>query len=166
MLLYPRNKPSHTKIVATVGPASDPEDVLTGLIKAGVDIFRLNMAHGDTEVSQVRLNRIRKISAALDTPVGVLADLAGPKMRLGEIPGGSYDCDPAIPVRFVRGMTTEEPNAFTTTYEPLIDDVHPGDRIILADGTVVCEVAAKETVAAPFIKNNNLCNFSQARSAP
>jgi pyruvate kinase len=142
-LVFPHNRPSHTKIVATVGPASDPEDVLAELIKAGVDVFRLNMAHGGTQQAQERLDRIRKVSQQLGVTVGVLADLAGPKMRLGEIPGGEYKCSPGTPMIFVRGKTTAEPNTFTTTYEPLIDDVHVGDRVMLADGTVALQVAEK-----------------------
>ena len=144
-LVFPQNRPSHTKIVATVGPASDPEEVLAELIKAGVDVFRLNMAHGGTQQAQERLDRIRKVSKSLNVTVGVLADLAGPKMRLGEIPGGVYQCTPGTPMTFIRGMTTDQPDTFTTTYEPLIDDVKIGDRVMLADGTIALQVAEKHS---------------------
>ena len=144
-LVFPHNRPAHTKIVATVGPASDPEEVLAELIKSGVDVFRLNMAHGGTDQAQGRLDRIRKVSKELGVTVGVLADLAGPKMRLGEIPGDVYQCTPGTPMTFVRGKTTTEPNTFTTTYEPLIDDVKVGDRIMLADGTIALQVAEKKS---------------------
>ena len=142
-VVFPHNRPSHTKIVATLGPASDPEDVLSELITAGVDVFRLNMAHGGTQQAQERLDRVRKVSKQLGVTVGVLADLAGPKMRLGEIPGGVYQCTPGTPMIFVRGNTAAEPNTFTTTYEPLIDDVKVGDRVMLADGTIALQVAEK-----------------------
>jgi pyruvate kinase len=144
-IIFPHNRPSHTKIVATVGPASDPEEVLAELIKSGVDVFRLNMAHGTTAPAQERLDRIRKVSKELGVTVGVLADLAGPKMRLGEIPGGVYQCTPGTPMTFIRGTSTTEPNTFTTTYEPLIDDVKVGDRIMLADGTIALQVAEKQS---------------------
>ncbi|MDR0328456.1 MAG: pyruvate kinase, partial [Planctomycetaceae bacterium] len=144
-LVFPHHRPSRTKIVATVGPASDPEEVLAELIKAGVNVFRLNMAHGDTQQAQARLDRIRKVSKELGVTVGVLADLAGPKMRLGEIPGGVCQCKTDTPLTFIRGKTTNEPNTFTTTYEPLIDDVKPGDRIMLADGTIALQVAEKRS---------------------
>lgn len=143
-LVFPQLRPSRTKIVATVGPASESEDMITRLIQAGVDVFRLNMAHGDTSESQTRLDLIRKVATGLGLPVAVHADLAGPKMRLGEIPGGEYLCDPEVPMRFVRGTQTSEPNTFTTTYEPLIDDLEAGDKIMLADGTVALEVASKD----------------------
>ena len=142
-LVFPHNRPSHTKIVATVGPASDSEEVLAELIKAGVDVFRLNLAHGGIAQAQERLDRIRKVSKELGVTVGVLADLAGPKMRLGEIPGGVYQCKTDIPMTFVRGSSTTEPDTFTTTYEPLFDDVNIGDRIMLADGTVALQIAKK-----------------------
>ncbi|MDR3109684.1 MAG: pyruvate kinase [Planctomycetaceae bacterium] len=149
------NRPSRTKIVATLGPASDPEEKLADIIKAGVDVFRLNMAHGKTDVSQERLDRIRKISRELGIPVGVLADLAGPKMRLGEIPnGGSYTCTSEKPIRFVRGTQTGEPDTFTTTYEPLIDDLELGNKIMLADGSVICVVVAKDA-------NSVTCKITQ-----
>jgi pyruvate kinase len=140
-IVFPHSRPSKTKIVATVGPASDPEEVLAELISAGVNVFRLNMAHGGTQQAQERLDRIRKVSGRLGVTVGVLADLAGPKMRLGEIPGGVYQCKTDTPMTFVRGKTTTEPDTFTSTYEPLIDDVKVGDRIMLADGTIALRVA-------------------------
>ena len=144
-IIFPHNRPSKTKIVATVGPASDPEEVLAELIKAGVNVFRLNMAHGGTQQAQERLDRIRKVSGELGVTVGVLADLAGPKMRLGEIPGGVYQCKTDTPMTFIRGKTAEQPDTFTTTYEPLIDDVKVGDRIMLADGTIALKVAEKHS---------------------
>ncbi|MDR1963490.1 MAG: pyruvate kinase, partial [Planctomycetaceae bacterium] len=142
-LIFPQLRPSHTKIVATIGPASDSEKMLTQLILAGVDVFRLNMAHGGIDQAQARLDRIRLVSKQLGVTVGVLVDLAGPKMRLGEIPGDVYHCVPEVPMKFVRGKTATEPNSFTTTYEPLIDDVNIGDRMMLADGTIALQVAEK-----------------------
>ena len=149
-VFLPHNRPSKTKIVATVGPASDPEEVLTELIRTGVNVFRLNMAHGGTDQAQGRLDLIRKVSAKLGVTVGVLADLAGPKMRLGIIsdslyPGGVYQCKTDTPMTFIRGKTTTEANSFTTTYDPLVDDVKIGDRIMLADGTVALKVAEKHS---------------------
>jgi pyruvate kinase len=120
--------------------------MLTQLMLCGVTVFRLNMAHGaGTEDAQRRLDLIRLAAGKLGRPIGVLVDLAGPKMRLGEIPNGTYICNPDIPIRFVRGENTSEPNSFTTTYEPLIDDLHVGDNVMLADGTVTLRVSGKNT---------------------
>lgn len=127
---------SKTKIVATVGPACDGPAQLEALIAAGVDVFRLNMAHGDRQRQSVRLAAIRQASRQVGQPVGVLVDLAGPKIRLGELPGGAATLDLGQSVTFVRGETVREPGQLTTTYEPLVDELAVGDRVLLADGTV------------------------------
>jgi pyruvate kinase len=144
---------SQTKIVATVGPACESDEKLLELIRAGVDVFRLNMAHADHEQQDVRLAAIRRAALRAGRTVGVLVDLAGPKMRLGELPGGQLLCQTGDRVRFVRGLaadaavapqssnpdcipTTASTPDLTTTYEPLIDELQPGNRVMLADGTV------------------------------
>ena len=156
----PRN--SQTKIVATVGPACDGEDKLAELIAAGVDVFRLNMAHADHRQQDVRLAMIRAAAARASRTVGVLVDLAGPKMRLGALPGDRLLCRTGERVRFVRGEAAETaapasggdvPSTavtpdLTTTYAPLIDELQPGNRVMLADGIVGLVVEAVEKDAA------------------
>ncbi len=145
---------SQTKIVATVGPACDSVEKLAELIMAGVDVFRLNMAHADHERQDINLAAIRTASAKTGRTVAVLVDLAGPKMRLGELPDGQLLCQTGDRIRFVRGETSSAPAStaqtisgmdipttasmpdLTTTYEPLIDELRTNDRIMLADGTV------------------------------
>jgi pyruvate kinase len=144
--------------VATVGPACDKHEQLAELLSAGVDVFRLNMAHGSQQEQQARLEAIHGAAQQAGRPVGVLADLAGPKIRLGELPGGQLLCHAGQRVRFVRrpethnaatggrapethkaatgGRAGETPPELTTTYEPLLDELAAGDRIMLADGTV------------------------------
>jgi pyruvate kinase len=124
---------SKTKIVATVGPACDGPAQLEALLAAGVDVFRLNMTHGDRQRQSVRLAAIREASRQLGQPVAVLADLAGPKIRLGELPGGQLALDLGARVRFVREPSGD---GLTTTYEPLVDELAVGDRVLLADGIV------------------------------
>ena len=173
--LFPSSAPrdSQTKIVATVGPACDGEEKLAELITAGVDVFRLNMAHADHRQQDVRLAAIRAAAAKTGRTVGVLVDLAGPKMRLGELPDGQLLCRTGERVRFVRGdaesppaITTQGPSGamipttattpeLTTTYEPLIDELRPGDRIMLADGTVCLLVERVD-------KDSALCRVLQA----
>ena len=99
----PLPRDSQTKIVATVGPACDSEEKLAELIAAGVDVFRLNMAHADHRQQDVRLAMIRSAAAKVGRTVGVLVDLAGPKMRLGALPSGQLLCRTGEHVRFVRG---------------------------------------------------------------
>lgn len=142
---FPANKPCRTKIIATVGPASASEEIMKKLILAGVDLFRLNFAHSGPKQLQPLLDQIRRISAALRQPIGVLADLAGPKIRLGEIPGGEYLCATGGFVHFIRGSKTDSPDHFTTTYPEFIDELNDGDRILLADGSISLEVIGKST---------------------
>ncbi|MFM7920958.1 MAG: pyruvate kinase, partial [Planctomycetaceae bacterium] len=77
-----------TRIVATLGPASESLDVLKQLVLEGVDVFRLNFAHGSHAWLAELVRKIRQVSAELDRPIGLLGDLSGPKIRLGELPGG------------------------------------------------------------------------------
>jgi pyruvate kinase len=132
----PAGRSSKTKIVATIGPACESLDRLKALIIAGVDVFRLNMAHGSCREQEVRLAAVRQVMDETGQFVAVLADLAGPKIRLGELPGGQMDCHAGASVRFVRGAISQQPQELTTTYEPLVDELAVGDRVMLADGTV------------------------------
>lgn len=141
-------KPCRTKIIATLGPASSSEEMIKKLALAGADIFRLNFAHGGPEKLAPILANIRKASEDLHLPLGVLADLAGPKIRLGELPGGEYRCRTEEKIRFVRGLNSEKSGEFTVTYDKLIDELKPGERILLADGIVVLEVTEKDDDSA------------------
>src|SRR5829696_6918115 len=82
-------KQRRTKIVATLGPASIDADVIARLIQAGVDVFRLNMSHGDHDGHRTAHERVRAAAAELGRPVAILADLSGPKLRVGQFAGGS-----------------------------------------------------------------------------
>src|SRR5689334_2891522 len=127
---------ARTKIVATVGPACRKPDELAALVHAGVDVFRLNMAHADREVHQQTVAAIRQVSEKLGQPIAILADLAGPKIRLGELPGGQLDLTPGMEVSLVRTEAGHDPLELGTTYEPLVDELDVGDAVMLADGTV------------------------------
>ena len=131
-----------TKIVATIGPATQSEEIITELIKAGVTTFRLNFSHGDHEDHSDRIKTIRKVSENLNLDIGILQDLQGPKIRLGRFKDG--------PVRVHKGdyflLTSEEVNCTNkianVTYEKLLDEISAGKRILLDDGRV--EMIVKE----------------------
>jgi pyruvate kinase len=127
---------ARTKIVATIGPACREPSILRDLVCSGVDVFRLNMAHADLSEHEESLRRIRTISEELGRPIGVLIDLAGPKIRLGELPGDLMELHEGQQISFVRGEGPAEADKLTSTYERLIDELAPGDRVMLADGTV------------------------------
>ena len=132
-----------TKIVATVGPASADEPAIRELIEAGVDIFRLNFAHGTHEWLHNVLTIIRKTAIELDSPIGVLGDLSGPKIRLGQLPEAGVECHEGALFTFGREPNADDPNWLTCTYKQLIDDVNVGDRVLLADGMVAMRATEK-----------------------
>lgn len=136
-------RPSNTKIVATIGPASDSVPMLAKLLRAGVDVFRINAAHGTIDEFAAKLTNIREASKEANLPVAVLMDLGGPKIRLGKLPGDQIELNYGDTVRFVRGLESTEPNTLTCTYGPLIEELDIGDRIVLADGTVTLTVKGK-----------------------
>jgi pyruvate kinase len=130
-----------TKIVATVGPASRSEDKLRALLQAGVDVFRLNMSHGDHAGHQQVVDSVRRLSTELSLPTGLLVDLQGPKIRLGTFRQGQLVLLQANQ-RFV--LTTREVEGTTEiasiSYKALPQEVKPGDRILVDDGLIELRV--------------------------
>ncbi len=135
---------ARTKIVATVGPACSAPDQLRVLAQAGVDVFRLNMAHAEPEVQQGHVDNIRHLSHELGEPIAILVDLAGPKIRLGELPDDRIFCETDDEYAFVSGQTASGSHELTSTYAPLVKELSVGDLIMLADGTVSMAVIRKE----------------------
>jgi pyruvate kinase len=140
-----------TKIVATVGPASASYEKLTELVLAGVDVFRLNFAHGTYDWFKQIVDWIRQVSTQLDQPLAILADLAGPKIRLGELPPEGVRCRQGARLEFVRELEPGRQDQFTCTYESLIDDLRPGDRVLLADGSVSLRVLEQDANAGRVV---------------
>lgn len=143
MVSYEEPVLTKTKIVATVGPASQDRETIRALILAGVDVFRLNFAHGRHEVLETVIASIRELAADLDKPIAILGDLAGPKIRLGQLPAEGLDLRQGEFYAFVRGETSVAEKSLTTTYPGLIDDLVVGNRILLADGAVTMRVVTK-----------------------
>ena len=128
------------KIVCTLGPATSTQERINALITAGLDVARLNLSHGSHADHLHSYQLVRAGSDAIGRSVGVLADLQGPKIRLGEFPGG--------PVQLTAGdeftITTDDipgdRHEASTTYQGLADDVRAGDRILIDDGNVQVDV--------------------------
>ena len=140
---------ARTKIIATVGPACARAEQLAELVLAGVSVFRLNMAHAGTQEHGRTLEVIRETGRRLREPVAVLVDLAGPKIRLGELPGDEIECQLGDEFRFVRGDQASGPDELVTSYPALVDELETGNTIMLADGTVGMQVVvAAHTPAA------------------
>ena len=136
---------ARTKIVATVGPASNSRQLLSDLTTLGVDVFRINMAHGTLEQHAQTVATIHEVSAALHRPVGILADLSGPKIRLGQLAEDPVHCELGAEFFFIRGKVATRPVDFVSNYPRLIDELDVGKRVILADGTVGLVVEEKQS---------------------
>jgi pyruvate kinase len=139
----PRHR-ARTKIVATVGPACASPDMLAKLFHAGVDVFRLNMAHAGPEEQQTHVDNIRLLSERVGEPIAILVDLAGPKIRLGELPDDRILCDLGAEFFFISGAESQSPSDLTSTYPLLVKELRVGDQVMLADGTVTMEVVGKD----------------------
>lgn len=139
-----------TKIVATVGPACGSQEMLASLVGAGVDVFRLNFAHGSHEWFTEVVGWIRSLSQSYGRPIAVLGDLSGPKIRLGDLPEEGLRLRHGMTVEFVRSADNVQtgviPPRLTCTYAPLVDDLRPGDRVLLADGTVSLRVLEQDSI--------------------
>ena len=134
---------ARTKIVATVGPACGTVEMLVRLIQAGVSVFRINTAHGTPQERQQKFDFVRQASQQAGWPVGILVDLAGPKIRLGPLLTDPTQCELGAEFRFVRGEASRVPGELTATYPHLVDELSPGDAVMLADGTVSMTVLEK-----------------------
>lgn len=131
-----------TKIVCTIGPASDSEDVLRRMLEAGMDVARLNLSHGTHEEHARRFETLRRLAEDGQRPLAILLDLQGPKIRTGRLAGGPLTL---VSGRRVTLTTRDVPGSaelIPTTYQGLPNDVKPGDRILLDDGLMELRVVA------------------------
>jgi pyruvate kinase len=124
-----------TKIVCTLGPSTDTADVLQRLVQAGVDVARVNTAHGTPEEHARRIEAVRRAARAIGEPISILIDLPGPKFRLGRVGAGSLRLQRGADVVLATGPVPE-PQAIPVRLPNLERQVRPGQPIHLADGTV------------------------------
>jgi pyruvate kinase len=137
----------HTKIIATVGPASDSDTVLDALIAAGTDIVRLNFSHGTHESHAAIHGRIRAAAGRARREVAILQDLGGPKIRTGALEGGRpLQLATGDTLRIATGDFAGGPGRVATTFAGLAHGVRPGDRLLLADGRIELRVDATDGV--------------------
>ena len=128
-----------SKIVCTLGPATESAEGIASLIEAGMDVVRLNFSHGDREDHRQKIRRIREVSKSVGREIGILQDLGGPKIRLGELPGEGVHLDPGSTVALgVEGQAGD--GVLPVSYPFLLEDVGVGERILLADGLSELEV--------------------------
>jgi len=129
-----------TKIVATIGPASSSYETLIRLVKAGVDVFRLNFSHGAHKDHKDVIDRILKINKEYDIHIGILADLQGPKLRVGQIENNALVLKKNDVIHLVNKKCIGTMKKIYMSYERMAKDVKVGERVLVDDGKIVLEV--------------------------
>ena len=129
-----------TKIIATIGPASSSPRVLKKLIFAGVDVFRLNFSHVDYEAFEEIIDNIHRLNQKLDSHVAILADLQGPKIRVGELANEGILLKSGDTVFFTTDPAGTTKGAIFVSYRNLARDVKPGETILLDDGKITLRI--------------------------
>jgi pyruvate kinase len=130
-----------TKIVATVGPACDTYEKLMELIRAGANVFRLNFSHGSQEDKRRIIGYIRKINKTEPFNIAIIADLQGPKLRVGDIEGGFIEIAEGDILKFTNDKVMGTKERLYVSYPSLHKDVKPGDNILINDGKLAVKVS-------------------------
>jgi pyruvate kinase len=133
-----------TKILATVGPASEGALKMEELLRAGVDLFRLNFSHGTHEEHAARIKSAREAERAAGRPLALLADLQGPKIRVGDLPGGQIEVRISSELRLIASQTTSEPDTVPVPHPELIQALQLGDRLLIDDGKMMLHIVKAE----------------------
>ncbi len=133
-----------TKIICTIGPASDDPEILRELVKAGMNVARLNFSHGDHEEQKARADRIKAIREEMHVPLALMMDTKGPEVRTGVFEGGRVKLEKGQEVRIVYEDMVGTAEAFSVTYKDLAHDVKPGSTLLINDGLITLEVLRLE----------------------
>ena len=133
-----------TKIVATIGPASEDEATLRSMIRAGMDVARLGLAHNSVDEALERFHRIRSVSRDEGRRVGILVDLPGPKVRAGNFGESGVDVPTGGTIELRVGEASSTSDVIEVDYEFLMRDIQVGDRVTIGDGGAVLEITDKQ----------------------
>lgn len=148
-----------TKIVATLGPASSDEETLRQMILAGLDVVRINFSHGQADDLESMVNLVRKLSEKLNVPLAVLGDLRGPRIRVGEIEGGSVQLETGQKILLTPRPVVGNRQQISVSFPKLAQDVAIGSLILVDDGNIeieVEEIKSNGDVVGRVIQGNQL----------
>lgn len=140
------NNHQKTKILATVGPASSSMEALLDLVKAGVNVFRLNFSHGAHSLHQQVIDNILEINEKYNAHVGILADLQGPKLRVGKIENNALEIAQGDILTFVNEECLGTKERIYMSYDQFASDVKVGEKVLVDDGKIVLEVISTNGV--------------------
>ncbi len=148
----------HTKIVATLGPATSDLESIRGLIRAGMDVARLNFSHGDHDFHRRMAAHVLQAAREESRVVALVQDIQGPKLRVGSFPEGGIELEADDEVELRQGRGEGGPGVVYVDYDHLLEDVNPGERILLADGLIIIQIGDRhgDTVRARVVRGGTL----------
>ena len=159
-----------TKIIATIGPSTSSEEVLTTLIKKGLNVARINFSHGDPEDHLKVIQRIRDISTKLDKSIAILGDLCGPKVRVGKFEGNGLQLVDNTNVLITTEDILGHDNIIPSQYKGIINEAKCGDRVLLDDGNLELRILGKKdnkleakVIRGGLLKNNKGMNLPDTK---
>ena len=150
-----------TKIVATIGPASSSKSMLRQLIHAGADVFRLNFSHAEYSNVELIIKTIRELNKELNTHIPILADLQGPKIRIGNLPGDRMTIKKGDRLIFTTIKGDKNPAKIFINYPDFPKDIKPGDSILVDDGKLTLQIDktnGEDEVVAKVLIGGELCS--------
>ncbi len=155
-----------TKILATLGPASNTHEHIRTLFMAGADMFRINMSHTPHETLARLVGVVRRVETEVGRPIGILVDLQGPKLRLGKLPGGERMLETGGRIALVRSETSDDPDILPIPHAEIFAALKPGAFILIDDGKVrlkIDEISAQNMsatiVQGGMVKNHKGVNL-------
>ena len=155
-----------TKIICTIGPASEHEDVLTRMIKAGMDVARLNFSHGSHEEHQGKIDLIKKVRQKLHLPIAIMLDTKGPEYRIKTFENGKIELKDGDTFTLTTDDIVGNQERVSVNYENLIKDLKVGDRVLVANGIIILQVrelkgnnAICDVIAGGTLSDRKSMNF-------
>ena len=133
-----------TKIICTIGPASENEEILTRMCRSGMNVARLNFSHGTHEEHQKKFDLIKQVREKLELPIAIMLDTKGPEYRIGTFKNGKVKIEDGAEFIFTTDDVEGDETRVSVSYKRLIEDLNIGDRILLNNGLVIFEVASLE----------------------
>lgn len=156
-----------TKIICTMGPATDSEEVLRDLMISGMDVARLNFSHGTHEEALIRINRIKKVRDELDVPVAILLDTKGPEVRVRNFKNGKAELKEGQKFTLCTADVEGDENQVSITYKDLPKDIKVGNRILIDDGLIEMEVlSVKNTKILCQVRNGGVVSDKKGVNIP
>ncbi|MEG0379794.1 MAG: pyruvate kinase, partial [Eubacterium sp.] len=156
-----------TKMVCTLGPASDSKEILAQMIEGGMNVARLNFSHGNHEEHAGRIQRIKEVRKALSIPVALMLDTKGPEIRTGDLKEGKVELETGKQIILTTEQISGDANRVSVSYEGLAEDLSVGNKVLIDDGLIELNVDKIEgTEIFCTIENGGLLGSKKSANIP